>query len=50
MSGFDNVSMDSGPDPEFQFNDINSKMSMKKKSDALKLKKPTEELKQDDID
>ena len=28
MSGFDNMSMDSGPDPDFQFNDISSKMSL----------------------
>ena len=53
MSGLDNMSMDSGPDPDFQFNDISSKMSMQKKAekkDKMPVSKDNEELKQDDIE
>jgi hypothetical protein len=37
MSGFDNMSMDSGPDPDFQFNDISSKMSLQKKPEKKEM-------------
>lgn len=53
MSGFDNMSMDSGPDPDFQFNDISSKMSQQKKvekKDKIPSAKENEEIKLEDIE
>ena len=53
MSGFDNMSMDSGPDPDFQFKDISSKMSQQKKvekKDKMPATKENEEVKLEDIE